>query len=579
MDEKSPSLTVQQRAAVNHDRDMFLLACPGSGKTRTAAARISRLAREGVLVAACSYTNTGVDALRQALFDDHQLVLTPRHFIGTLHGMLLRTVTYPYGHLLYGATPRLLPDDSPRWPDVNVGAGNKPRLLKTSCFRLRPDATLRLANVPYTVGLPPEEILARGSKQAFEHKRKMASQGWLSFDDAMYIAMRVLRSHPAIAAAVAARFDEILIDEAQDTSELQLACLSTILDTDALRSLVLVGDYEQSINAYTGASPTGCSEIAQSKGLERVVLTENHRSSQKICDIAAYFCARQQPDTAVGLDAHHPLAPEILTYPALTPQLAVADFHTRLLELGEDPNNAAILVRTNTLADELNGELPDTRISPRPLKLGSVVTALRTRGTLTKFHIEQIEEIVALAAFGEQVDPITSPDQRAQLRAAALDLVENAPDLDTDLRTWIQKAAKVLTEVSGRLTDTPAKTGGVILRSSVDHAQFHASKVFGTDVPTIQSHTVHDIKGETRDAVLIVLDRKRKNREAQSALWAARLRKFDTPQDEAEEVRIAFVALSRARRYLAVAIPDDTDEQTIDAFLSAGFRTPPWSPL
>ena len=48
--------------------------------------------------------------------------------------------------------------------------------------------------------------------------------GRATYDDAMYWSLQVLRRFPAVAAAVAGRFDEILVDEAQDTSELQLAC-------------------------------------------------------------------------------------------------------------------------------------------------------------------------------------------------------------------------------------------------------------------------------------------------------------------------------------------------------------------
>ena len=61
------------------DRDQFLLACPGSGKTRTAVARIARLMREGQKVAACSYTNVGVDRMATMLAADHHLYFEPRH--------------------------------------------------------------------------------------------------------------------------------------------------------------------------------------------------------------------------------------------------------------------------------------------------------------------------------------------------------------------------------------------------------------------------------------------------------------------------------------------------------------------
>src|SRR5205823_1224182 len=125
--------------------------------------------------------------------------------------------------------------------------------------------------------------------------------------------------HPELAAIIAARFDEILVDEAQDTSELQLACLDKLYATDRLDSLVLIGDIEQSICSYTGASAQGCERLAARHELERIELVENHRSSQRICDAAANFCVRRAPDRAVGPDADCPWQPELLLYPAASP--------------------------------------------------------------------------------------------------------------------------------------------------------------------------------------------------------------------------------------------------------------------
>jgi DNA helicase-2/ATP-dependent DNA helicase PcrA len=120
MTSSTARLTEQQRTAGDHPGNMFLLACPGSGKTRTAAARIARLIDQSISVAACSYTNVGVEAVRKALCTDHQATIDTRNFVGTLHGLLLRHVTYPFGHLIHGATPRLLPDDSSLWPVITL---------------------------------------------------------------------------------------------------------------------------------------------------------------------------------------------------------------------------------------------------------------------------------------------------------------------------------------------------------------------------------------------------------------------------------------------------------------------------
>jgi len=86
---------------------------------------------------------------------------------------------------------------------------------------------------------------------------------------------------------------------------------------------------------------------------------------------------------------------------------------------------------------------------------------------------------------------------------------------------------------------------------------------------------VHDIKGESRGAVLVVVDRLRSRRRgAQSALWSRPLLGEAVSAHEAEELRIAFVALTRARRFCALALPADSAGEVIDAFQRAGFQKP-----
>jgi superfamily I DNA/RNA helicase len=436
-----------------------------------------------------------------------------------------------------------------------------------------PSGSMRLAKVPYNVGLPAEEILRRGSQQARRLKREMASRGWVSSDDAMYIALRVLREHPNIARAVAGRYGELVVDEAQDTSELQLECLRLLMTTGALQSLVLIGDTEQAIYSFTGASADGCDALASAVGLRRLSFDENYRSSQKICDLAARFCSRPTPDIAVGPDADHAVTPEFVVYPAERPATAVATFSARLTQLGEDPERSAVLARSNDFCSEINGARNNVRVPTRPLALGRAVAKLRGSNTLSRRDIERIDEIVSFAAFDDEQMGDRLPVERAAIRVASIELLASAPALDLDLQAWIRRAATRLTEISRTVTSNPARTGGNVLRSAASHAEHVAHTAFQPAAQGIRAQTIHDIKGESRDAVLIVLDRQRGNREPHSAMWAGRLRGESGQPDEAEEIRIAFVALTRARRYCLIAVPDDSSEQSIAAFADAGLRS------
>jgi superfamily I DNA/RNA helicase len=74
--------------------------------------------------------------------------------------------------------------------------------------------------------------------------------------------------------------------------------------------------------------------------------------------------------------------------------------------------------------------------------------------------------------------------------------------------------------------------------------------------------------------VLVVLDRSRSaKRDPQAQLWSSALAGEEIDAEQAEEKRIAFVALTRAKRICVVGLPDDTGgREAAEAFQAKGFR-------
>jgi hypothetical protein len=69
-----------------------------------------------------------------------------------------------------------------------------------------------------------------------------------------------------------------------------------------------------------------------------------------------------------------------------------------------------------------------------------------------------------------------------------------------------------------------------------------------------------------------VIDRTRRNGQtSQGDLWSRPLLGFATSDEEAEELRIAFVAMTRARRLCIIALPDNTPDAIKEAFAASGF--------
>lgn len=148
-------ISEEQREAILADGNFILLACPGSGKTRTVGLRAARLglANPPLSVAATSYTNVAVDEIRNSAREAGLIPAEP-HFVGTLHSFLLRFVFYPFGHLVMGCSnvPVLIPD----WQehsvpvDDDVWLGDSKTWAKVWDFHIRADGSMSAQSKPHS---------------------------------------------------------------------------------------------------------------------------------------------------------------------------------------------------------------------------------------------------------------------------------------------------------------------------------------------------------------------------------------------------------------------------------------------
>jgi DNA helicase-2/ATP-dependent DNA helicase PcrA len=566
-------LSDQQKLVVDADGNFLLLACPGSGKTRSAAERTARLTRtSGIRVAVCSYTNVGAERIGSVLESELGIVLPHKHFLGTIHKFLLRYVVNPFAHLL-GAQrgPHIL--EGGTWPQIRVHGDNAQR-IGIDCFRRSAGGGLIVTAQPRSVRGTSESIVASVGQEVLLRKGAIFREsGFLTADDAMWIALRLLREHPKLSAAVAARFDEILLDEAQDTSELQLACLDVLHATQKLSSLVLVGDLEQSIFSFQGASAARCQALANDRGLAILNLTENHRSSQRLCDVAVNFCSRPQPDEAVGADADCNIQPEVVLYPAENPAFAMNIYRWRLAAHGIDTGDATVLGRNWKVVDELNGQRAIFKSTDRQYVLGKLAAHLAA-GTLTANDVREAQRLLAYCAWDNTAIASFEEGRRRELRDAACSLLNLLPPLEGDLRSWLIAARSALQEVAQTLTSEVKHTGGRAITAAASYAEHEAADVFSPPLDDLQARTVHSFKGEDSDAVMVVIRRPHaSDPTSQLELWEAAVAGTDVDPRKEEERRVLFVALTRAKRYCLVALPNDRRGRAVlDACDALGFK-------
>ena len=248
-----------QREAAQAPGPLLILAGPGTGKTRTLTRRIAVLvAGRGVPPEAClalTFTRRAAVEMRERL-----AVLLPaqagRLMITTFHGL--------------GLT--ILREHADR-------AGLDPG------FRVADEKT-RLAVAVHTAGsmTAGRRLLAEVARDpgaAAEFAGLLASRGLVDFDGLITLPLAMLRQDPALAAALAARWRSISVDEYQDTDAGQYALLRLLAGDGS--GLAVIGDPDQAIYGFRGADVGFFLRFGRDfPGARTATLTRNYRSSPVI---------------------------------------------------------------------------------------------------------------------------------------------------------------------------------------------------------------------------------------------------------------------------------------------------------
>jgi DNA polymerase III epsilon subunit family exonuclease len=115
----------------------------------------------------------------------------------------------------------------------------------------------------------------------------------VDFDDLVLLVDQLFTAEPAIARAVAARWDHLLVDEFQDLNAPQYRIVQHLVAGH--RSVFAVGDDEQSIFSWTGADPRVLNRFRTDFAIaEPVTLVENHRCSRAIFSVARRLVERNE---------------------------------------------------------------------------------------------------------------------------------------------------------------------------------------------------------------------------------------------------------------------------------------------
>ncbi|MEA3246834.1 MAG: UvrD-helicase domain-containing protein, partial [Gemmatimonadota bacterium] len=273
------------------DGPLLVIAGAGSGKTRVLTARIARLITEGHArpgqILAVTFTNKAAREMRDRV--GRLLGHDPRGmWIGTFHAIGARIVRA--NAAAAGRTPSFTIYDEDDTRGVirrlmdRLGVSTKawnPRLVAATISEAR-NALVTPAEYEGLALTPLAKAVARVYR---EWDAAFAAANAVSFDDLLWLPVRILREEPAARERLRRQFAHILVDEYQDTNRAQYE-LIRLLASDA-RNVCAVGDDDQAIYGWRGADIRNILDFERDFPSARIVrLEENYRSVPQVLELA-----------------------------------------------------------------------------------------------------------------------------------------------------------------------------------------------------------------------------------------------------------------------------------------------------
>ncbi|NLF05557.1 MAG: UvrD-helicase domain-containing protein, partial [Actinomycetales bacterium] len=366
-------LNPQQREAVlHHGGPLLIVAGAGSGKTRVLTHRIAHLiatgrARPGEILA-ITFTNKAAAEMRERV---EQLVgpAARSMWVSTFHSACVRilrreakTLGLRSSFSIYDAADSLrlvtlvsreLDLDPKRYGAKalahRIGA-LKDELVAPETFAAQA-GSFEPGDQPSRGAGDFDKVVAQVYTRYQERLRQAHA---LDFDDIIMTTVNLFQAFPAVAEHYRRRFRHVLVDEYQDTNHAQYQLVRELAgaagDTTT-GELTVVGDSDQSIYAFRGASIRNILEFEKDYPEARTILLEqNYRSTQNILTAANAVISRNEGRRAKRLWTDSGAGEKVVGWVADSEHAEaqyVADEIDRLAAVGVRPRDVAIFYRTN----------------------------------------------------------------------------------------------------------------------------------------------------------------------------------------------------------------------------------------
>ncbi|WP_084542528.1 UvrD-helicase domain-containing protein [Buchananella hordeovulneris] len=307
-------LNAPQAQAVTHaGSPLLIIAGAGSGKTRVLTHRVAHLIATGRArpseILAITFTNKAAKEMRERV--EALVGAAARHmWVFTFHAACVRILRREYqaaglrsSFSIYDAQ-----DAQRLMAQIVKAMGLDPKRFAPKAF------SRRVSDLKNELVTPADFADQVSAANPFERHLAAAYAAYdaglrqahaLDFDDIIMRTVELLTAHPQLAEKYRRRFRHVLVDEYQDTNHAQYVLVRTLVGegpAGQASELTVVGDSDQSIYAFRGATIRNIEEFEKDYPAARTILLEqNYRSTQNILSAANRVISRNQGRRAKNL--------------------------------------------------------------------------------------------------------------------------------------------------------------------------------------------------------------------------------------------------------------------------------------
>jgi Superfamily I DNA and RNA helicases len=344
----------QLEAVTYVDGPLLVYAGAGSGKTKVITYKIAYLidaiAIRPSQILAVTFTNKAAQEMKERT---EQIIGEEINdlFIGTFHSICAKILRREIKFLGYKENFSILDEDDSTnvIKDIMKDLNLDPKYINPNEVKdYISKAKMNLIDANnFSFGDYFEEVVAKIYKK---YERTLKENNALDFDDLIMLTIKLFKENPQVLYFYQTKFKHILVDEYQDVNRMQYEFVKLL--TEKTRKFTLVGDDDQSIYSFRGASSEFIDKIYEDfEDLKVIKLEKNYRSPQEILDIANRLIKHNKRRTEKELFSDISINDAISFYEALD-ELDEARFVVnKIIELKEEKDyknkDFAILYRTN----------------------------------------------------------------------------------------------------------------------------------------------------------------------------------------------------------------------------------------